>query len=192
MKYLEGNYIAAQRSGSDKEAVQKEAQAYITKAMVNIFKDIDFAASSVDQLVSMQELSVNSLVNQIDMVQMRLHSLKGQHLLTTLDEMKAPTGALTSSAAPPAVKDISLPQDVWLVHAQREQQLQLQQAHGAAAAIGSGPESADELTVTDLSTLAGDETLDGSQPSGKPATPSSITNGPPALPKKSRAAINQR
>lgn len=108
VQYIEGNYVASQRNGQDKEAIEKEAKAYIARGLVNIVKDIETASSNIDQITAMQELSIDSLTSQVSLVHSRLHAMKSQHLLNTLDEMKLPNAMTDQSTGVPAVRDLSL------------------------------------------------------------------------------------
>lgn len=97
----------AQRNGDNKDDIMKESQEYVTNALVNVMKDIEYAACSLDQLVSMQTLSVNSLASDIQTIQSKLYGMKEQYLLTSLDEMKASNNSITISDSPPAVRDVT-------------------------------------------------------------------------------------
>uniref|UniRef100_A0A7S3HU60 Uncharacterized protein n=1 Tax=Spumella elongata TaxID=89044 RepID=A0A7S3HU60_9STRA len=102
VQYLEDNYIASQRSGKDKMIIEEEAKRFVTKGLVNVLKDIETASINLDQLIQLQGLSIDSLNSDVSLITSRLHGMKSQHLTASLDEMKSPYIASSSSTAVPA------------------------------------------------------------------------------------------
>ena len=98
---MEDNYIASQRSGKDKMIIEEEAKRFVTKGLVNVLKDIETASINLDQLIQLQGLSIDSLNSDVSLITSRLHGMKSQHLTASLDEMKAPYIASSSSTAAP-------------------------------------------------------------------------------------------
>ena len=88
VQYLEDNYIASQRSGNDKILLENEAKKYVTKGLVNVLKDIEVASLNIDQLLQMQTMAIDSMSDDVTLITSRLNSMKSQHLLTSLEEMK--------------------------------------------------------------------------------------------------------
>mmetsp|Transcript_7471 Transcript_7471/g.12407 ORF Transcript_7471/g.12407 Transcript_7471/m.12407 type:complete len:196 (-) Transcript_7471:147-734(-) len=98
VQYLEESYIASQRSGTDKIQIEKEAKEYVSKGLVNVLKDIELASLNLDQLIQMQTISIDSVTSDVGLIKSRLHGMKAQHLLTTMDEMKLPYGGGVGSS----------------------------------------------------------------------------------------------
>lgn len=55
---------------------------------MNILQDIEIAAININQLVDLQGVTLDSLTTQVDVIQDRLSTMKSQHLLSGLEEMK--------------------------------------------------------------------------------------------------------
>jgi predicted HAD superfamily phosphohydrolase YqeG len=52
-------------------------------------KDIEVASLNIDQLLQMQTMAVDSLTEDVSLIKSRLHGMKSQQLLSSLEEMKA-------------------------------------------------------------------------------------------------------
>jgi hypothetical protein len=100
VQYLEDNYIASQRSGKDKLAIENEARRFVTKGLVSVLKDIEVASLNIDQLLQMQTMAVDSLTEDVSLIKSRLHGMKSQQLLSSLEEMKATSTAPTNAIQP--------------------------------------------------------------------------------------------
>ena len=107
---MEDNYIASQRSGKDKLAIENEAKRFVTKGLTSVLKDIEVASLNIDQLLQMQSVAVDSLTDDVSLIKARLHGMKGQQLTTTLDEMKvAYTPAPLTASGQMAVRCLDTP-----------------------------------------------------------------------------------
>lgn len=111
VQYLEDNYIASQRSGKDKLAIEDEAKRFVTKGLVSVLKDIEVASLNIDQLLQMQTMAVDSLTADVSLIKSRLHGMKSQQLTSSLHEMKAPyaTKPASQSAAPVRRVEVDYP-----------------------------------------------------------------------------------
>lgn len=71
---------------------------------MNILQDIEIAAININQLVDLQAVTLDSLTTQVDVIQGRLSTMKSQHLLSGLEEMKhtSASKAVTKNEEPTA------------------------------------------------------------------------------------------
>ncbi len=108
VQHLESEYT---RTGVDKENVEKEAKAFVAKGLINILQDIELAAINLNQLVDLQGTTLDSLTSQVDVVQTRLSTLKSQHLLYGLDEMKHSSAQKTTTSGKSSTEQVASVQD---------------------------------------------------------------------------------
>jgi hypothetical protein len=79
--------------------IEEEAKKFVTKGLVNVVKDIELAALNLDQLLQMQDMSLESVSCDVSLIKARLQAMKSQHLIGSLEEMKLPYVSAGSSSS---------------------------------------------------------------------------------------------
>ena len=72
VQYLESRYLLAAGSKADRAPLEKEAKLYLNEALTRVAADIDSAAASLEQYLSLEASAAESLARQVQGLQARL------------------------------------------------------------------------------------------------------------------------
>ena len=99
--HLENEYISARRSGVDDQTstVLNESKRYLTQSLAHLVNDLGVISDEFNQLLHLQEYSIDSLASQTNILQSRLTTSKNQKIYSALDEMQVPYRQETKAAA---------------------------------------------------------------------------------------------
>lgn len=89
---MEKEYNEARRSGVEDQttAVLQESKQYLTQSLIHLVNDLGLISDQFNQLLYLQEHSLDSIANQTNILQSRITTSKNQKIYSTLDGMQVP------------------------------------------------------------------------------------------------------
>jgi hypothetical protein len=103
--FFEYEYESNQRQGATRNPsdVMTEAKEFLTKGLISLLEDFNISCKKLDEIITSQEISIESLIQQNDFLQTKLTFAHNQPLVLALDEMRMPTNRVGLGSEPGVV-----------------------------------------------------------------------------------------
>jgi hypothetical protein len=85
--------------------VLKESKQYLTQSLLHLVNDLNVISDQFNELLYLQDSSLESLGSKVDLLQTRILTSKNQKIYSSMDEMQI---SYKPEAANPAVREIPL------------------------------------------------------------------------------------